>query len=60
MTDLHAATDVALGYLAARIAWLAIEQGILRPFAAAFGREVYRRVDAASGGRLPDIPYPPP
>lgn len=54
--DLSTSIDVAAGYLAARLAWLAIEQGILRPFATAFGREAYRRADAATGGRLPDLP----
>lgn len=55
-TDPHVAADVAIGYLAARLVWLAVEQGILRPFAAAFGREAYRRIDAAAGGQLPDLP----
>jgi hypothetical protein len=54
--DLHVAADVALGWLLARAGWLVVEQGILRPFAAALGQRAYRRLDAATGDRLPDLP----
>ena len=54
--DARIAADVALGWLLARLVWLVIEQGIVRPFAAALGREAYRRADAATGDRLPDLP----
>lgn len=56
MTDPQVATDAAVGYLLARVCWMAIEHGILRPFAAAFGREAYHRADALTGDRLPDLP----
>lgn len=59
MTDAHLSIDVAIGWLLARAAWAAIEQGILRPFAAAFGREAYRRADAITGDRLPNLPPTP-
>lgn len=56
MTDPQITADVALGWLAGRIAWAAIEGGIIRPFAAAFGDRGYRRLDALTGDRLPDLP----
>jgi len=55
-TDAYIAADVALGWLLARAGWLVVEQGILRPFAAALGQRAYRRLDAATGDRLPDLP----
>lgn len=56
MTDAHLSIDVAIGWLLARAAWAAIELGIIRPFATAFGREAYRRADAFAGDRLPNLP----
>jgi len=56
MTDPRIATDAALGYLLARVAWMAIEHGMIRPFAAALGREAYHRADALTGDRLPNLP----
>jgi hypothetical protein len=59
MTDAHLSIDVAIGWLLARAAWAAIEQGIIRPFAAAFGRRAYHRADALAGDRLPNLPPAP-
>lgn len=56
MTDPHVTIDVAIGWLAGRIAWAAVEGGIIRPFAAAFGGRAYDRLDAITGDRLPDRP----
>lgn len=58
MTDAHVSIDVAIGWLLARAAWAAIEHGIIRPFAVAFGRRAYNRADALSGDRLPNLPSP--
>lgn len=56
MTDAHVSIDVAVGWLAGRVAWSIIQHGIVRPFAAAFGRRAYNRLDALTGDRLPDLP----
>jgi hypothetical protein len=56
MTDAHVSIDVAVGWLAGRVAWSVIQHGIVRPFAAAFGRRAYNRLDALTGDRLPDLP----
>jgi hypothetical protein len=52
MEDSRLTIDVALGWLA----WSIIQHGIVRPFAAAFGRRAYNRLDALTGDRLPDLP----
>lgn len=59
MTDAHVSIDVAIGWLLARAAWAAIEHGIIRPFAVAFGRKAYHCADALTGDRLPDLPPAP-
>lgn len=56
MTDSHLTVDVTLGWLAGRVIWAIVQHGIVRPFAAAFGRRLYQRVDLATGDRLPDLP----
>jgi hypothetical protein len=56
MEDSRLTIDVALGWLAGRVAWSIIQHGIVRPFAAAFGRRAYNRLDALTGDRLPDLP----
>jgi hypothetical protein len=45
-----------IGTLAARLVWMAIDHGIVRPFAAAAARATYRRIDQATGDRLPNLP----
>jgi hypothetical protein len=59
MTDAHLSIDVAVGWLLGRAAWAAVDHGILRPFAAAFGSRAYRRIDALTGDRLPNLPSKP-
>lgn len=52
MTDLHLALDAAIGVVLARAVWAVVSELVFKPLA----RRLYRRVDAAAGDRLPDLP----
>jgi hypothetical protein len=47
MSDLRVVADLLL----ARLAWLAAEELVVKPFL----RRKYERLDEATGGRLPDL-----
>lgn len=50
--DLHLSLDVAIGFLLARVAWVAATELLIKPVLL----RLYRRADAALNDRLPDLP----
>lgn len=47
--DLHLILDAFLA--------LCLMEGVVKPFASYIGSQVYQRVDALTGDRLPNIPH---
>lgn len=50
--------EVTIGVLMGRVLQLIVVKAFIEPLATRLGQSAYRRVDAASGDRLPDL-FPP-
>jgi hypothetical protein len=56
--DLRIIGDIVAGSLLVKILQLIAMKAFIEPIATRVGQSAYRRVDAASGDRLPDL-FPP-